>query len=92
MKADRTSCHTFAANQFRLLLAALAYVLFQALRSLARQTGLARAQVEQLRLAVIKIEAQVTESRRRVVIELCRHCPSQAVWCRLAGRLGLGTS
>jgi DDE family transposase len=27
VKADRTSCHAFLANQFRLLLAAVAYVL-----------------------------------------------------------------
>jgi hypothetical protein len=92
VKADRTSCHRFTANQFRLLLAALAYVLFQALRTLARRTGLARAQVEQLRLALIKIAAQVTESRRRVLIQLCRHCPSQALWQRLWRRLGLDTS
>jgi hypothetical protein len=91
VKADRTSCHTFAANQFRLLLAALAYVLFQALRRLARGTGLARAQVEGLRLALIKIAGQVTESRRRVVLQLCRYCPSQRLWCRLAARLGLGS-
>lgn len=91
VKADRTSCHSFRANQFRLLLAAVAYVLFQALRTLARQTGLARAQVEQLRLAVIKIAAQVTERRRRVVIQLCRHCPTQRLWRLLARRLGLGT-
>jgi hypothetical protein len=92
VKADRTSCHTFAANQFRLLLAAVAYVLFQALRTLARQTGLARAQVAQLRLAVIKIAAQVTERRRRVVIQLCSHCPTQTVWRRLWRRLGWDTS
>jgi hypothetical protein len=92
VNADRTSCHTFTANQFRLLLAAVAYVLFQGLRTLARQTGLSRAQVEQLRRGVIKIAAQVTESRRRVVIQLCRHCPTQGVWGLLARRLGLGTS
>jgi hypothetical protein len=92
VRADRTSCHTFTANQFRLLLAAVAYVLFQALRALARQTGLGRAQVEQLRRALIKIAAQVTESRRRVMIQLCRHCPSQALWRLLARRLGFGTS
>jgi hypothetical protein len=91
VKADRTSCHTFTANQFRLLLAAVAYVLFQALRSLARQTGLGRAQVEQLRLSLIKIAAQVTESRRRVVLQLCSHCPSQTLWRLLSRRLGLTT-
>jgi hypothetical protein len=30
--ADRTSCHRFVANQFRLLLSSAAYVLVQALR------------------------------------------------------------
>jgi hypothetical protein len=92
VQADRTSCHTFSANQFRLLLSAVAYVLFQALRTLARRTGLARAQVELLRRALIKIAALVTESRRRVVIQLCRYCPSQALWRLLARRLGLATS
>lgn len=91
VKADRTSCHRFTANQFRLLLAALAYVLFQALRRLARRTGLARAQVEGLRLSLLKIAAAVTESRRRVRIQLCRHCPSQALWRLLWRRLGLDT-
>ncbi len=91
VNADRTSCHTFTANQFRLLLAAVAYVLFQGLRFLARQTGLGRAQVQQLRLALIKIAAQVTERRRRVIIQLCSSCPSQAIFGVLWRRLGLGT-
>ena len=33
--ADRTSCHRFLANQFRLLLSSAAYVLVQALRRTA---------------------------------------------------------
>lgn len=89
LKADRTSCHEFVGNQFRLLLHAVAYVLFQALRFLARRTGLGRAQVEQLRLGVIKIAARVKESQRRVLIELCSSCPSQAIWRVLARRLGV---
>jgi hypothetical protein len=32
--ATRTSCHDFAANQLRVLLAALAYVLIQRMRTL----------------------------------------------------------
>lgn len=35
MFADRTSCHYFVANQFRLLLASLAYILMERLRNLA---------------------------------------------------------
>jgi hypothetical protein len=91
VKSDRTSCCEFASNQVRLMLASVAYVLLQQLRRVARQTGLSRAQVEGLRLAVIKIAARVTERVRRVVIELCSSCPSQAVWRVLARRLGIVT-
>jgi hypothetical protein len=91
VKSDRTSCCEFASNKVRLMLASVAYVLLQQLRRVARQTGLSRAQVEGLRLAVIKIAARVTERVRRVVVELCSSCPSQAVWRVLARRLGIAT-
>jgi len=89
LQSDRTSCHAFAGNQFRLLLASLAYVLFQGLRRAAQRTGLGRAQVSGLRLALIKIAARVKESQRRVVLELCSACPSQSVFRVLARRLGV---
>ena len=45
--ADRTSCHAFAANQFRVLLAAAAYVLFDHIRRTALVgSALERAEVE----------------------------------------------
>jgi Transposase DDE domain group 1 len=86
---DRLSCMDFASNKVRLMLYCLAYVLFQRLRRVARGTGLGRAQVEQLRLALIKIAARVKESLRRVQVELCSSCPSQALWRLLARRLGV---
>jgi Transposase DDE domain group 1 len=89
VKSDRTSCCEFASNQVRLMLSSVAYVLLQQRRRVARQTGLSRTQGEGLRLAVIKIAARVTERVRRVVIELCSNCPSQAVWRVLARRLGI---
>jgi hypothetical protein len=73
----------------RLVLYCLAYVLFQRLRRVARGTGLGRAQVERLRLALIKIAARVKESLRRVQVELCSSCPSQELWRLLARRLGV---
>ena len=45
--ADRTSCHRFLANQFRLLLSSAAYVLVQALR----RTALAGTELERGRSA-----------------------------------------
>ena len=92
VRADRMSCHEWEGNEFRLMLGCVAYQLFVGLRRLAKGTELARAQVEKLRLAVIKIGARVTESLRRVTIELCSSCPSQAVWRALARRLGIAPS
>ena len=39
LKSDRTSCHRFAANQFRLLLHSAAYVLLDTLRREVLKTG-----------------------------------------------------
>jgi DDE family transposase len=89
VRADRMSCHEWEGNEFRLLLGCVAYQLFAGLRRLAKGTELARAQVEKLRRAVIKIGARVKESLRRVTIELGSSCPSQKVWRELAGRLGI---
>lgn len=88
VRADRMSCQEWEGNEFRLLLGCVAYWLFVGLRRLAKGTGLARAHVEKLRLSVIKIGARVTESLRRVRIELCSSCPSQEVFRELARRLG----
>jgi hypothetical protein len=75
--SDRMSCREYASNKVRLLLCSVAYVLLQGLRRLARGTEWATAQVERLRLGVIKIGARVKESGRRVVVELCSSYPWQ---------------
>jgi hypothetical protein len=89
VQCDRLSCMEFASNKVRLALYALAYVLLQRLRRLAKNTALGRAQVERLRLALLKIAARVKESQRRVRVEWCSHCPSQGVFRVLCRRLGL---
>jgi len=79
--ADRTSCHRFPANQFRLLLSSAAYVLVQALRRTALAgTELARAQVGTIRLKLFKVAARVVVSVRRVVFHLSSSYPYQAVF------------
>lgn len=76
--ADRTSCHRFLANQFRLLLSSAAYVLVQALRRTAlRQTDLEKAQVGTIRLKLLKVAARVVVSARRVVFHLASSYPLQ---------------
>ena len=79
--ADRTSCHRFLANQFRLLLSSAAYVLVQSLRRTAlRGTELARAQVGTIRLKLLKLAAQVEATVRRVIFHLASGYPFQAVF------------
>jgi hypothetical protein len=86
--ADRTSCHAFAANQLRLLLASAAYVLLEHLRRVALAgTELARAQVGTIRLKLLKVAARVVTSVRRVVFHLSSVYPYQALFRLLVARL-----
>jgi hypothetical protein len=86
--ADRTSCHAFLANQFRLLLAAAAYMLIEHLRREdLKGTELAKAQTGTIRLKLFKIAARVRVSVRRVVLHLSSGCPYQDLLARLTARL-----
>lgn len=86
--ADRTSCHRFAANQFRLLLSSAAYVLVQAVRRTALAgTELARAQVSTIRLRLFKVAARVVVRARRVVFHLASSYPYQEVFRAVYERL-----
>ena len=91
--ADRTSCHEFLGNQFRLLLSSFAYVLLHHLRTdhLA-QTELAPAQADRLRLTLVKIAARVRLTARRVVFHLSSSCPYQSLFRTAAASLLLDTS
>lgn len=87
LKADRLSCHDFFANQFRLLLHAAAYVLMFELRRAAHGTELAEAQMDTLRLRLLKIGVRVERSVRRICFHLTSSHPWQALWFLIAGRL-----
>ena len=69
--ADRMSTQTLRANQLRLYLSSLAYVLLVALRRLGLEgTKWARAQTETIRRGLLKIGAQVRVSVRKVWVSL----------------------
>jgi hypothetical protein len=86
---DRTSCTSFWANQFRVLLTAAAYVLMQELRVRAAGTACARAQVGMLRERLLG--AQVLVSVRRVVVHLPASFPFLPTFHRVALALGAAT-
>ena len=84
IKADRLSCHRFLANQFRLLLHTTAYCLFWLLRHHLQGTELATAQVNTLRLKLLKIGARIRETSRRIWVHLASGYPYRGL---LAGLL-----
>jgi hypothetical protein len=85
--SDRTSCSRFLANQMRLLLASIAFVIYQELRLCAAGTTLAKAQVATLRERLIKLGGWVKRTTRRIVIHLPGGAPWQHEWCRIAKAL-----
>jgi len=79
--ADRTSAATMRANQIRLDLSSVAYVLLAALRRLALAgTAMARAQCHTIRVKLLKIGALVTLSARKVWVSLASGCPYAAIF------------
>jgi len=77
LKADRLSCHRFKANQFRLLLHTLAFVFFILLRRNLEGTELETAQVDTIRLKLLKIGAQVRQTSRKIWFHLASGYPYQ---------------
>ncbi len=92
LEIGRTSCTSFWANQFRVLLTAAAYVLMQELRLRAARTDCARAQVWMLRERLLKLGARVLVSVRRVVLHLPASFPFLRTFQRVALALGASTS
>lgn len=86
--ATRTSCQHFQSNQLRVLLAALGYVLIERLRALALQgTTLANAQVNTLRIKLLKVAAVVTRNTRRIRLYLASNWPSADLFAHAMSQL-----
>ena len=86
--SDRLSTETLRANQLRLYFSALAYVLVAALRRIGLQgTEWATAQVETIRLKLLKIAAQVRITARRIWVSYSSAYPWKhlfaAAWANL---------
>jgi hypothetical protein len=79
-KSDRTSCHRFLANQFRLFLHSAAYVLLHSLRSnMLQGTSMAGATFESIRLKLLKIGARIIERKTKVSVHLPTAYPYQGI-------------
>jgi hypothetical protein len=90
LKCDRTSCHTFFANTFRLFLHSFAYSLLHAFRdTLLVDTAFASAQFDTIRLRFLKIGAAVREWKTRIQFRLPQSYPLKNLFVLMHDRLAL---
>jgi hypothetical protein len=75
LASGRTSCCSFTANAFRLMLHALAFALLSMVRDHLAGTDLAKCTIGQIRLKLLKIAAIVEQSTRRILVRLPRGHP-----------------
>lgn len=91
--ADRVSTETMRANQLRLYLSAMAYLLVSGLRRLGLKcTELAQAQAATIRIKLFKIGALVRISVRRVWLSMAASCPWAHVFAQVHANLSVAAS
>jgi len=83
--SGRTSCCGFLANQFRLFMHVAAYLLFVLLRMALPNRELRVAQVQTLRVRLLKVAARVVERARHVIFSLAENYPWIDDWLDAAG-------
>ena len=87
LASDRTSCRSANANQMRLILHTAAYWLLHTLRGLAPKASFWRdAQLDTIRLALVKVAARVTELATRIKVALPSSYPNRDSLILLAAR------
>jgi len=80
LRSDRSSCHRFKANQFRLFLHSMAYVLLHTFqKEVLRGTEFENATFKTIQNKIIKTAAWVKEMKTKVKIELPRCCPTKSI-------------
>lgn len=80
LKSDRSSCNSFRANQFRLFMHSIAYVLLHTMqKELFEGTQFANATFKTIREKIIKTAAWVKEMKTKIKIELPKTCTTKAL-------------
>lgn len=89
--ADRTSAATMRANELRLWFSSIAYTLLNALRRLGlKDTSMAKARCDTIRLKLLKIGAQVRITFRKVWVSMSESCPYRRIFRQVFDNL-IGT-
>ncbi len=86
--ADRTSAATMRANEVRLWFSSIGYTLMVALRRLGlKDTDLAKARCDTIRLKLLKIGARIRVTVRKVSVSLAESCPYQVIFKQVYDQL-----
>ena len=90
LHSDRTSCHRFEANQFRLFLHSAAYVLLHTLQEKGLSgTQYARAQFDTIQVRILKIGARVIEKATRINFHFPTSFPLKAIFATMHENLAV---
>lgn len=78
LKSDRSSCSKFSANQFRLFLHSMAYILIHSLqKEVLAFTEFANSTMQSIQLKIIKTAARIKELKTKIKIEFPVSCSSK---------------
>jgi hypothetical protein len=90
LKSDRSSCNSFYANQFRLFLHSIAYVLLHTMqKELFKGTEYANATFKTIQNKIIKTAAWVKEMKTKIKIEFPVSCITKEVQVKAFEMLSL---
>jgi len=86
--SDRTSCHRWEANQFRLFLHSAAYVLLQTLEEIGlAHTHWVQVQFDTLQRRLLKVGARVNELKTKIIFHLPTSFPLKEVFHQIRSQL-----
>jgi len=86
--SDRTSCHSWEANQFRLFLHSAAYVLLQTLEEIGlAHTHWVQVQFNTLQRRLLKVGARVNELKTKITFHLPTSFPLKEIFRKILFQL-----
>ena len=90
LKSGRTSCHSFMANFFRLMLHSAAYAILHTLREKALNgTEFATAQFDTIRLRLLKVGTEVREMKTKIHFILPSSYPLKNVFTAMCKTIAM---
>jgi Transposase DDE domain group 1 len=88
LHSDRTSCHTFLANAFRLILHSVAYLLLHRFAEKALEgTAWTNAQFNIIQLRILKVAVKVEERATKIKLHFPSSCPLESVYVKIMSNL-----